>query len=41
MKFQTLFNEALEALLARVRPLLVAVQNGRRGAGSHPRIGHR
>jgi serine protease Do len=39
VKFQALFNDALEALLARVRPLLVAVQNGRRGAGAGLLIG--
>jgi serine protease Do len=36
MNFSSLFmlNSALDELLARVRPVLVVVQNGRRGAGA-------
>ncbi|MBN1449419.1 MAG: trypsin-like peptidase domain-containing protein [Anaerolineales bacterium] len=33
MNFSTLLNTALDELLARVRPALAVVQNGRRGAG--------
>jgi serine protease Do len=39
MKFQTLFNDALDELYARVRPLLAAVQDGRRGAGAGLLVG--
>jgi serine protease Do len=39
MKFQTLFNDALDELYARVRPLLAAVQDGRRGAGAGTLVG--
>ena len=34
MKSLTLFNDALDELYARVRPLLASVQDGRRGAGA-------
>jgi serine protease Do len=39
MKFLTLFNDALDELFARVRPLLAVVQDGRRGAGAGILIG--
>jgi len=39
VKFLILFNDALEELFARVRPLLAAVQDGRRGAGAGLLIG--
>ena len=34
MNFSSLLNTALDELLARVRPVLAIVQNGRRGAGA-------
>jgi len=34
MNFSSLLNTALDELLARARPVLVIVQNGRRGAGA-------
>lgn len=34
MKFSSLLNSALDDLLARVRPVLAIVHNGRRGAGA-------
>jgi serine protease Do len=39
VKFQRLLDEALEALLERVRPLLAVVQVGRRGTGAGLLIG--
>jgi serine protease Do len=39
MKFHTLFDDALDELYARVRPILATVQNGRRGAGAGLLIG--
>lgn len=34
MNFSSLFGSALDELLARIRPMLAVVQNGRRGAGA-------
>lgn len=39
MNFSSLLNSALEDLLARVRPALAVVQNGRRGAGAGVLVG--